>query len=88
MLIIVEIGIGKAQLWCFGINHVNKKYQKNHVTTYRKGKKMSIVVWSAIFNNGMPRIVQMKLELRSAKKGYSKESYLEVLQTSLVTLNS
>lgn len=79
----VEIGRGKRHRWCFGINHHNEKFDKDDVTTYKKGRGMSIMIWGAIFCGGSSRIVQMQRDELAKRNGYTARSYLDVLEAEL-----
>ncbi|KAJ5558133.1 hypothetical protein N7535_008349 [Penicillium sp. DV-2018c] len=58
-------------------------YKKEHVTTYRKSKGLSITIWGAIWGAGSSQLYQIVRDEASARNGYSARSYLDVLKENL-----
>ena len=55
------------------------------ITTYKKGKDMSVMIWGAIWIGGRSRVVIMERDPASKKEGYSTGSYISVLEEELPT---
>ena len=53
------------------------------VQTYKKGKDISIMVWGAIWTGGRSDLVIMTRDEASPRKGYSANSYLDVLDEQI-----
>lgn len=79
----VEIGKGKRARWVFHLNHRNEKWKKEYVVTYSKSKRISIMIWGAIFGGGYSDLYQMNRDPFSARQGFSSQSYLETLEENL-----
>ncbi len=73
-----ERGRGKLIEWVFGLRE--DKWKPSHVTTYKKGKDLRVIVWAAFwgFGNRTPLYI-MDRDFESKKNGYSANSYIEVL---------
>ena len=74
----VERGRGKLIEWAFGYR--SDKWKPSHVTTYKKGKDLRIMVWAVFwgFGNRTPLYI-MDRDFESKKNGFSANSYIEVL---------
>jgi hypothetical protein len=79
----VEIGKGKRQKWVFRINHHGEKWKKDYIQPYQKSKGISIMVWAAIWGGGHSDISLLRSDLESNRQGFSRWSYLEILQNQL-----
>jgi hypothetical protein len=73
-----ERGRGKLIEWVFGYR--SDKWKPSHVTTYKKGKDLRVMVWAAFwgFGNRTPLYI-MDRDFESKKNGFSANSYIEVL---------
>lgn len=73
-----ERGRGKLIEWVFGYRA--DKWKPSHVTTYKKGKDLRIMVWASFwgFGNRTPLYI-MDRDFESKKHGFSANSYIEVL---------
>jgi hypothetical protein len=76
-----ERGKGKAGEWAFCTPP--QKWQKEMITTYEKGKDISVMVWDCIWwHNGLVQksdLVIMERDPESKRNGYTAQSYLNVL---------
>src|SRR5439155_21326672 len=73
-----ERGRGKLIEWVFGLQA--DKWMPSHVTTYKKGKDLRVMVWAAFGGNGnRTSLYIMDRDFESKKGGYSANSYTEVL---------
>jgi hypothetical protein len=81
----VERCKGKEQAWCFG--SPKDKWKPGFVTTYHKGKDISVMVWGCFwYENGAIQpsdLYIMDRDFESKKHGYSARSYLAVLDNNL-----
>jgi hypothetical protein len=70
-----------------GLLSTNQKWDKEMVTTYKKGKDISVMVWAAIWWwNGMVHKSELHIlerDWESKKHGYSARSYIDVLDAQL-----
>jgi hypothetical protein len=58
----------------------NDKWKPSHITTYKKGKDLRIMVWAAFWGNGnRTPLYIMDHDFKSKKNGFSVNSYIEVL---------
>ena len=75
-----EWGRGKLIEWVFGYR--SDKWKPSHVTTYKKGKNLHVMVWAAFwgFGNRTPLYI-MDCDFESKKNRFSTNSYVEVLDT-------
>lgn len=64
-------------------NHAIEKWKKEYVVTYSKSKRLSIIIWRAIFGGGRAPLFEINRDPNSARNGYSVELYLETLEKSL-----
>lgn len=55
----VEIGKGKCHRWVFFIDNHNEKWKKEHIVTYTKSNRISIMIRAAIFGGRCSDIYQM-----------------------------
>lgn len=77
-----ERGKGKEQVWVFGTP--SDKWKPSHVTTYKKGKQLRVMVWAAFWGNAQRTpLYILERDWESKKHGYSARSYLEVLEDNL-----
>jgi transposase len=80
-----ERGAGGAQewAWCQPV----QKWNKEMVTTYKKGKDISVMVWAAIWwkdgKVGKSELYILERDWESKKHGYSANSYIDVLEDQL-----
>jgi hypothetical protein len=72
-----ERGRGKLIEWVFGVR--DDKWRPSHVTTYKKGKDLRVMVWAAFWGTGRTLLYIMDRDFESKKHGYSANSYIEVL---------
>ena len=80
-----ERGKGKRVEWCFGTPA--QKWDPNLVTTYGKGKDISVMVWACFWGMdgviGRSDLYVLDRDFESKKHGYSARSYLDVLEDQL-----
>lgn len=79
----VELGKGKRNEWVWRLNHFSEKWKKKNIVPYTKGKGMSIMIWAAIWGDGSTEIYQMSRDEASTGRGYSSQSYLELIRDYL-----
>ncbi|RFU26796.1 hypothetical protein B7463_g9544, partial [Scytalidium lignicola] len=83
--LITERGAGGATewAWCQPV----QKWSKEMVTTFKKGKDISVMVWAAIWwkdNKAYKsELYILERDFESKKYGYTANSYLEVLEDQL-----
>src|SRR2546423_11522484 len=53
------------------------------VEPYKKGKDIRIMIWGAIWIGGRSDVMMMVRDEASPKKGFSRYSYLEVLEEAI-----
>jgi transposase len=82
----VELGKGKQDSWVFRLNQHGEKWKKKHITTYKKGKGISVMIWAAIWGGGHSEITLLSRDWETAKQGYSAKSYLKVLNENLFSI--
>lgn len=81
----VERGKGKSVEWVFCTPQ--QKWDKEMISTYNKGKQLSIMVWAAFsVESGRSDLVVMARDPESRRGGYSTNSYLQVLDDQLPRL--
>jgi hypothetical protein len=80
-----ERGKGKSEEWVFCTPP--QKWQKEMVTTYKKGKDISVMVWACIwYKDGRVHksdLVIMDRDFEAKKMWYSAQSYLAVLDDQM-----
>jgi hypothetical protein len=54
------------------------------IQPYRKGKDISVMMWSAIHGNGRSDVVNKERDPDSEKSGYTSNSYLTVLSEQII----
>jgi hypothetical protein len=79
----VEIGKSKNHRWVFMLNHATEKWKKEHVITYSKTRRISIMIWGAIFGDDRAPLYEMNRDPETKRNGYSSQSYLETLEENL-----
>lgn len=80
-----EKGKGKGQIWVWGTP--SDKWKPSHVTTYKKGKQLRVMVWGAFWGESeRTPLYIMDRDYESLKQGYSANSYLEVLDNQLLEI--
>jgi transposase len=81
-----EWGKGKSGEWVFCTP--TQKWQKEMVTTYKKGKDISVMVWACIWwKDDMVRksdLVIMERDPESKRNGYTAQSYIDVLDDQML----
>ena len=81
----IEQDKGKQQEWAFGC--LKDKWKKEYITTYHKGKDISIMVWACFwYKDGAIQRSQLYImdrDFKAKKHRYSANSYLEVLDENL-----
>lgn len=77
-----ERGRGKLIEWVLGLR--TDKQKPSHVTTYKKGKDLRVMVWGAFwgFGNRTPLYI-MDCDFESKKHGFSANSYIEFLDANV-----
>jgi hypothetical protein len=80
----VERGRGKRDEWVF--RTLEQKWQVGMVQTYGTNKNMKTMVWGAFWDHGRSPLYIMDRDFESKKHGYSANSYLEVLDNSLLPI--
>src|SRR6266487_50662 len=82
-----ERGQGKLIEWVFGLRA--DKWMPSHVTTYKKGKDLRVMVWAAFwgFGNRTPLYI-IDRDFESKKNGFSANSYIEVLDAHVQYMNN
>jgi hypothetical protein len=82
---LAERGKGKKGEWVFCTP--SQKWQKEMVTTYKKGKDISVMVWACIWwaHGRVHRsdLVVMTRDVDARRGGYSSKSYVEVLDDQM-----
>ena len=69
---------GKLIEWVFGDR--KDKWKPSHVTTYKKGKDLRVMVWAAFWGNGnRTPLYIIDRDFESKKEGFTTNSYIEVL---------
>ena len=80
-----ERGKGKAAEWVFCTRA--QKWQKEMITTYKKGKDISIIVWACIWwKDGRVQksdLVIMGRDSEARGRWYTAQSYLDVLEDQI-----
>ena len=79
----VERGAGAQREWAFRTPH--QKWNKEMISTYKKGKDISVMIWGAIWIGGRSRVVLMERDPHSPRQGYSALSYVEIIREELPT---
>ena len=80
----VERGAGAQRTWAF--RTPQQKWSKEFIDTYKKGHDISVMVWGAIWVGGRSEIFIMNRDEDAPHQGYTKYSYLEVLNDQLPTI--
>lgn len=57
-----------------------KNGQKKNAVRYKKGKGISIIIWTAIWGGGHTDIYRMNRVKESAQEGYLSRSYLQNIE--------
>jgi hypothetical protein len=70
------------------LDHLGSKWKKENIAPYMKLKKVSIMIWAAIWGSSHLEINQMTRDENSCRNGYSAASYLEILEENLFTIYS
>lgn len=55
----MELGKGKQNVWCFHLNRVGDKWKKNYIQSYKKDKRLFIIIQAAIWDNDYSEITIM-----------------------------
>jgi transposase len=80
-----ERGKGKSAEWVFCTPA--QKWQKEMVTTYKKGKDISVMVWACIWSKDgrvyKSDLVIMRRDSEARRGGYTAQSYLDVLNDQI-----
>lgn len=80
-----ERGKGKGREWVFGTPA--QKWDPNLVSTYHKGKDISVMVWGCFWGRngviGRSDLYVLDRDFESKKHGYSARSYLDVLDNQM-----
>jgi hypothetical protein len=78
-----ERGKGQEIEWVWGTP--SDKWKPSHVTTYKAGKQLRVMVWAAFWGDGERcKLFVLERDWESKKHGYSANSYLEVLEKRLL----
>ena len=56
------------------------------IQSYKKGHDVSVMVWAAIHAAGRSDLVRLSRDFEAKKKGYSANSYIEVLDEHLLKI--
>jgi len=77
----LERGSGKRPqwTWCYAKHRLDPV----NVSTYNKGKDISIMIWGAIWKNHRSDVVVMTRDPESPRGGYSANSYIQVLENQV-----
>lgn len=78
----VERGTGKRREWVF--RTPSQKWDQEMIQPYKKGHDVSVMVWAAIWGGGRSQLVRLKADSEAAKKGFTANSYIEVLDDHLL----
>jgi hypothetical protein len=62
-----------------------QKWDKIMIEQNKKGKDICIMIWGAIWIGGCSDVIMMVRDENSPKKGYSRFSYLDVLEEAIPT---
>ncbi|KAF4222390.1 hypothetical protein CNMCM5878_005672 [Aspergillus fumigatiaffinis] len=84
----IQLGKGKGQQWVWRLDQLGSKWKKENIAPYVKPKKVSIMIWAAIWGGGHSEINQMTRDENSQRNGYSAASYLEILEENLFAIYS
>lgn len=69
----IEYGKGKKQAWSFG--YPAEKWDLNKITTYKKGKGVTVMVWGAIGGeHTRSKLIVMERDELSARNGFTGRS--------------
>jgi DDE superfamily endonuclease len=79
----LERGAGGQREWAF--RTPAQKWDKIMIEPYKKGKDICIMIWGAIWIGGRSDVIMMVRDENSPKKGYSRFSYLDVLEEAIPT---
>jgi hypothetical protein len=52
----IQLGKGKGQQWVWRLDHLGLKWKKENITPYVKLKKVSIMIWAAIWGSSHSEI--------------------------------
>jgi hypothetical protein len=77
----LERGAGAQREWAF--RTPAQKWDKEMITTYKKSKDISVMIWGAIWIRGRLNIIFMEQDSDSKKEGYSARLYISVLNNQL-----
>ena len=83
---LIKIGKGRQAPWVFHINQLGKKWKKEYIVPYKKGKAFSIMIWAAIWGAGHSEITYLERDYDSEKQGYTARSYIRVLEANLYSI--
>ncbi|OAL75044.1 Homeo [Trichophyton violaceum] len=82
----VELGKGKDNLWVFHEYKLNVKWKKEYIRPKIKPKRVSIMIWGAIWGKGHQDLNIMTRDPESNARGYSSNSYLDILEDNLPSI--
>ena len=75
----VEQGKERKTVWVWGMSE--DKWKLSHVTTYKKGKGMQVIVSAAFWGEGeRSDLLILERDFESKKHRYSANSYLTLLE--------
>jgi len=80
----IERGAGHRRSWTF--RYPGEKLDTNKVDTYNKSKGLRVMVWAAITLTEKTELIIMRRDQTTLKKGYTSNSYLDVLDEALHTI--
>jgi hypothetical protein len=61
----------------------SQKWDKEMIEPYKKGKDIRIMIWGGIWIGGRSDVVMMTRDEGSEKKGYTAQSYIQVLEEAI-----
>ena len=77
----LERGAGAQREWAF--RTPAQKWDKEIISTYKKSKDISVMIWGAIWIRGYLDITFIQRDPHSKKEGYSAASYITILDNQL-----
>jgi hypothetical protein len=77
----IKRGAGGQRQWAW--RTADQKWSTPYLQTYKKGRDLSIMVWSVIWLGGRSDLILMDIDEEAKKSGYSANSYLDVLECTM-----
>ena len=80
----VERGTGKRRQWMFRTSA--EKWNKEMIQSYKKEHDVSVMIWAAIHDEDRSELIRLSRDFEAKKKGYSVNSYIEILNKHLLKI--